>query len=474
MNRRNVLVAWFILIGWHAASTDILAREAATARPAVQQPRAVRVQSGTLDIAVLSRASGNGTTDDTASVQRALSRCSELGLTCIIPRNTTYLITGELFLWGRGSLVGTDATSILKIRTGSKLRVLNIGIGSTNPDDAYQKKPAWSGTIRGVTFQTDDTGPASPSTARMIFFWRTNGGTIVSNTFLFGDGSTYSATSSGNNNNIVRGCAGENPTPLDGACVRRNLTITGNTVTASQDNLGGEGFGLNLFDGVEIANNTVSGVGDDMIGIHFSDNVNIHDNTLAGVDGRLFVAQSRNVTVFRNHISRMASTANGTWYAGSALIYVGHENDATNVQPAPTNVIVRDNTVVLPNGSIESGPAFYIRGPRRVVIERNTLQNDASGGSTQGMQITSFPYSSGTWTDPTGLDSGNVGRVHSVIVQGNDLTVGSQHRSILMTGACATNYLGNASNPGVVIRGNTASAYQFICGPTQSGNVTIP
>ena len=113
---------------------------------------------------------------------------------------------------------------------------------------------------------------------RIIFLWRSEGGTISHNTFHIGPYG-YGPTSSGNNNNIVRNG--------NANCIRKNITITDNIITAEgTDVIGSEGIGLNQWDGAEIARNKISGVGDDMIGIHFSNDVNIHDNDLSGVDGR--------------------------------------------------------------------------------------------------------------------------------------------------------------------------------------------
>ena len=43
---------------------------------------------------------GDGITDDTVLVQKALSYCSDNGITCTVPANRRFLIREPLFLWG--------------------------------------------------------------------------------------------------------------------------------------------------------------------------------------------------------------------------------------------------------------------------------------------------------------------------------------------------------------------------------------
>ena len=107
-----------------------------SAQPAWSNLQALQVflqalQTGTLDIALYSGAIGDGIADDTAQVQKALTVCSNQGLTCVISANKSFLITKELYLWGEGKLVGVDSTSSLYLNTGSVPYVLNVGIGST-------------------------------------------------------------------------------------------------------------------------------------------------------------------------------------------------------------------------------------------------------------------------------------------------------------------------------------------------------
>lgn len=407
------------------------------------------IHAGTLDIAMYSGAVGDGIADDTAQVQKALTVCSNQGLTCVIPANKSFLITKELYLWGKGNLVGVDTTSRLYLNTGSVPYILNVGIGGVQ-----QLKPKWSGRIQHVTFQG-----VGPGTGRVIFLWRSEGGTISHNIFNIGPYG-YGPTSSGNNNNIVKNG--------NANCIRKNIKITDNIVTAEgTDVIGSEGIGLNQWNGAEIARNRISGVGDDMIGIHFSSDVNIHDNDLSGVDGRLFVANSHHVTIINNNITREASKLTGLWYPGIALLYIGHEADVTNNESAPANITAHGNTLTYNAGSIDHGAAIYVYGPRNVTITNNKVINNSSTSTAVGIHLLPFLFSKGAvWIDPDGLDPPTVSRVHNVTISNNNLNGGSHPLSLIETGQHCAHYVGL-----VRIVDNIAKEYSFICGPVTSGNV---
>ena len=418
--------------------------EGGSAKTPLTQPR------NTIDIATYSGAAGDGVMDDTARVQRALTVCSDLGWTCVIPANKTFLVTREIYMWGGANLVGTDATSKILLSTGSVPYILNIGISGVQ-----QLKPKWTGTIDHVTFQGVGAG-----SGRIVFFWRSEGATLSHNVFDVG-AYHYGPTSSGNNNAIV----------VDGNMnyIRKNITITDNTILATgTDVIGSEGIGLGQWDGAEIARNTVSGVGDDMIGIHFSNNINIHDNNLSGVDGRLFVSNSRHVTIANNKVARMASGLTGLWYQGIALLYIGHEANATNNNYAPTNITVQGNTLTYPAGAIDNGAAIYIYGPRNVTVINNTVVNNSSTINVTGLHLLPHAFTGGAvWTDPGGLDPTTVSRVHDVTISGNNLSAGAYHLPLVETGALCTHYVGV-----VTITNNTARGYSFICNPVNGANIT--
>lgn len=402
-----------------------------------------------LDIAAFSGAVGDGITDDTAQVQLALTKCSNEGLTCVIGTGKNFLITSELYLWGDANLLGRDDTSRLSIQTGTIPYVLNIGISGVN-----QIQPVWHGTIMNVTFIGVDNG-----TGRLIFFWRADGIRILENTFLIGN-SAYGPTSSGNNANIL--------TDGPGVYVRKNALIADNVILANGENASGnEGIGLNQWDGADITRNIVTGVADDMIGIHFSRNIRVYENEIAGIDGRLFIANSSNVTIRNNKVARIASPTTGEWFVGVALIYIGHEGDISHTFEAPTLINVQGNQLTYNAGAIDNGAAIFIFSPRLVTVQQNIVINNSATASDVGIHILPFTYVNGTWNDPAGLDT-NVARVYETLVRDNNLTAGTFSTRLIETGQTCAYYFGPIN-----IGNNVAKSFSFICNPFTEGNVAV-
>ena len=411
----------------------------------------VKMDIEILDISTISSAVGDGIADDTVEFQNALTVCSTTNSECLIPANTSYRITGPVYMWGGAHLRGESSSSTITLETGSTPYVFNFGIGGVQ-----DLKPKWTGSVSHVTFLAADQG-----TGRILFPWRAEDVQIHHNVFDLGH-STYGPVSSGNNNNIV----------INGFvnCIRKTIQVTDNIVIVSGTNtVGSEGFGLNLWDGAVIARNTVLGAGDDMIGIHFSKNIEIRDNYLEGVDGRLFVANSSNVSMYNNYVARVASPYDGMSYVGIALIYIGHEGDQTHGFTAPKDITVIGNTLVYMPGSVDTGSAIYVYGPRNVTIAGNLIRDYSLAPQQAGIYILPYVYTSGTWTDPDGLDTDNVSRVYDVSVYNNNISAGTNGLRVRMTGQTCAYYVGTVS-----ITNNIASDFSFICNPINSGNVVEP
>lgn len=405
------------------------------------------IPDGAINVVEFAGAVGDGIVDDTIRVQQALTHCSNNGFVCAIPQHKTLRITRPLYMWGSADLVGVDETSQIYLETGAEPYIINFGISGPQ-----QLQPAWNGKVENVTFR--GIGPGS---GRILFFWRVDGAQIVNNQFHYGTYS-YGAMSSGNNNNIV----------VNGHIntIRKNITITGNTIDADTTNIGNEGIGLNQWDGATITHNIINGVGDDPIGIHYSKNVQIEYNDLKSVDGRLFVSNSSNVQIRGNTIQRIASSQTGLWYAGISLLYVGHENNSTNGFSAPDTITIENNTLKYPLQSIDNGSAIYVYGGRNIHVHGNTIENDSLTGTITGIHILPFVYTSpAVWTDPFGLDTNNVSRLYSHVITSNHLT-GTRPQLIRETGQTCAYYLGP-----ITISNNVAGGYSFICNPTEENNV---
>ena len=385
-------------------------------------------------------AKGDGRTDDSMNVQKALSYCSRWGATCKISANTTYLITQPLFLWGNSRLQGADGSGALVFSAASAPYLLNIGISRKNGLEA-----PFQGEISNVTFKV-----IGGSGGRIIYFWRTRNAEIDHNTFYVGN-YPYSATSSGNDNDwVANGLAN---------CVRESVTITGNKIFATAAEGGSEGIGLVNFDGAAISDNEVVGVGDDAVGIHFSKRVVVANNLLRSVRGRLFVANSKQVTVTHNTVERMSSATDHRFYAGIALIYVGFEDQNGNSWNAPRDIQIRENHMYYPPGSLDQGAAINLNGVKATTVEDNRIVNDSPQVIATGLHVSPVLFS-GPWNDPEGIESGSIASVWDVDIRRNR-SEGKYPQNLVMTGNCV-NYKGT-----VTVQENVARDFSFYCDTTE-------
>jgi polygalacturonase len=402
----------------------------------------LRAWSGTSNEIDIGRfgAKGDGQTDDSINVQKALSYCSRRGVTCRISANTTYLITQPLFLWGSARLQGTDGSGTLVFSAASAPYLLNIGISRKNGLET-----PFQGEISDVTFRVIG-GPGG----RIIYFWRTRNAAIDHNTFYIGN-YAYSATSSGNDNDwVVNGFSNN---------VRENIKITGNKIYASASAAGSEGIGLADFDGAAISENQVVGVGDDPMGIHFSTHVVVNNNLLRSVHGRLFVANSSEVAITDNTVERMSSASDHKFYEGIALIYVGFEDQDSNSWNAPHDIQIRGNHLYYPPGALDQGAAINLNGVKATTVEDNEIVNDSPSVIATGLHVSPVLFS-GPWHDPEGIEVGSIASVWDIDIQRNK-SGGKHPQNIIMTGNCA-NYKGR-----ITVQENVAQDFTFYCDNTE-------
>jgi len=380
---------------------------------------------------------GDGVTDDTQAFQKALSLCSEQGITCGVPSGKSFLITAPLYIWGKANLVGDKLQGSIVFNGGDSPYLMNVGIGGPQ-----RLKPPFSGRIANVRFVT--SGGAG---GRILYFWRTENAVIADNRFEVGE-YAYSATSSGNNNKWLSGLRDY---------IRKDIQIKGNTIVAQATNGGSEGIGLEHFDGALIQDNTIIGVGDDPIGIHFSQNVKILNNRMSSTHGRLYVSNSVDVEISHNEHERMASLKDGKFYYGIALLYIGFESyDEPKGYRAPTNIRLNANRLHYPEGAIDEGGAIYLYGLRNGIIENNQIVNDSAlVNKASGLHLLPARFS-GKWEDPTNMDENNVAKVRDVIIADN-VSMGKYPLGFRMTGNCIE-YLGP-----VHVKNNIAKFHKFYC-----------
>jgi Right handed beta helix region len=403
-------------------------------------PSGLSVAKGTAQ-AVISPISfgaiGDGVTDDTQAFQKALTLCSKQGTTCVVPAGKSFLITAPLYIWGKANLVGDKLQGSIVFNAGASPYLMNIGISGPQ-----MLEPPFSGEISGIAFKV-----VGGNSGRTLFFWRTVGAVITKNHFDFGPYS-YSATSSGNDNNVV----------VNGFtnCIRKDIKITDNTVVATSNWDGSEGIGLGSFDGALIMNNKITGVGDDPIAIHFSENVKILNNDLRSVDGRLIVVNSKHVEIANNRHERIRSPKDGTFYGGISLLYIGFEDvSVANNFAAPTDMQIHHNTLYYPDGSVDAGAAIYLYALRDVTVENNQVINDSSTGIAIALHLLPLPLTV-PWEDPDKIDSPKVARVHNASIIGNT-SLGKYPLLIGMSGNC-DEYAGT-----LVVKDNVAGNVSFYC-----------
>lgn len=381
-------------------------------------------------------AKGNGITDDTQAFQRMLDMCSARGITCVVPAGKSFLITGPLYIWGKANLIGSGSHGSIVFNNHTSPYLINIGISSP-----HVLEQPFSGEISGVTFKV-----VGGRGGRILFFWRTQGAVVSSNLFDVGE-YEYSATSSGNDNNIVKNGFVN--------CIRKDLTITNNVITATADRNGSEGIGLGHFNGAVIFNNKIRGVGDDPIGVHFSKHIRIENNELASVDGRIFVSNSERVTILKNRHERIRSPKNGKFETGISLLYVGFETLKGNNNAAPSDIHVSENTLYYPAGSIDRGSAIYLYGPRDVFVGQNEIINDSGQVAATAIRVLPAKFA-GSWKDPDLVDPSHVARVHNVSIIAN-VSGGRYPLPMDMSGNC-DEYVGT-----LTVAGNTAPNFRFYC-----------
>ena len=380
-------------------------------------------------------AKGDGITDDTKSLQRAFNVCSNKSLTCIIPDGKNFLVTSPLFLWGKANIESNKAMGTITFNVQSAPYLLNIGISA-------RRKPAqpFTGRISGVNFKV-----VGGSGGRIIFFWRTDGATIVNNTFDVGR-YAYSATSSGNDNYwVVNGFTNS---------IRKNISIIGNKILATSNDSGSEGIGLGDFDGVLIGGNSIVGVGDDPIGIHSCKNVKIVRNDVKSVDGRIFAVNSANVEIAYNNHERIRSLDDGKFYKGIALIYAGFETLKDHEFSARTNYYIHHNYLYYPAGAIDGGAAIYLYGPIRSVVKFNQVVNDSAFVTATALHL--LPAPSSEMTGDHGHIDSNIAQTWDVEISHNE-SKGKFPKEMIMTGNCA-DYQGT-----VLVKNNIASGFKFYC-----------
>lgn len=436
---RHLILAWgFVTLFAGLIGNAVIAKEQRPESGSVGQARSHAESVLVTEFGVV----GDGRADDTRNFQRALNACSIKNIECTIPENKKVRITKPIYIWGNSSLYGERGAEILPdMQDLTDRYVVNLGISGKHAPE----KP-FLGYIGNITFRPI-SGPSdkwlkdkTPIAGRVIQIWRAENAGITNNTFHLG-AFHYGATASHNNRFWLKGRP-----------IKKQLTISGNTINATSGSHGMEGIGISNAEMITISNNHIKGVGDDVIGVHFCNNVKIVENQAEGVDGRIFLSNSRNILVKDNVISRGPSPLDGQYKKGVALIYVGFEFPARVREPKPMNTQIINNTLIYPDNAIDGGATINIRGAENTLISGNTIINNSPMVKAHGIWVA-------PWEDP---------KIRSIVVNQttypiigarivNNKLIGKYPLKIVQTGRCI-GYVGQ-----VQITGNLAKIGRLSC-----------
>ncbi len=386
-----------------------------------------------------------GTGDESAKLQTAFDSIAGTGNTLTIPSGMTITVTKNMFLYGSCSIRGLDVNNSSTIQCDADLsndlgRQYWISVGISRHRNNGGVQNTFNGSIKDMTIKATSNAKFS----RAIFIFNTNGTTIDNVKFDFTSGVSnppdclFGATESGNNGNWEP----------NGATSMTNVTIKNSIINTNHSHTDSEGFGLCNVNIVLIDNNTLNNIGDDPIGCHNATNVTISNNTCYSIDGRILVDNCTNATISGNYVERVAERGT-TWYGGGAMIYAGLEIPGA---PAPGNITVTNNTVVIPSSVPAYTYGIRLLGVRTAAVSSNLLKMDsANGGCCIRIEAdTSQP----SWNDPAipQLDADHIARPRDVTISNNVLS-GSYPGGIEQTGVSA-----NLTGP-FTVQNNTAGSY---------------
>jgi len=358
-----------------------------------------------------------GTGDESGKLQSAFDSVAGTGNTLTIPSGMTITVTKNMFLYGSCSIRGLDVNNSSTIQCDADLNNdlgrqywISVGInrhkGNLNP---VAVQNTFNGSIKDLTIKATSNAKFN----RAIFIFNTNGTTLDNVKFDFTGGISnppdcfFGATESGIDSNWEPG----GPTSMT------NVTIKNSTINAKHSHTDSEGFGLANVNTVLIDNNSINNIGDDPIGCHNLTNVTITNNTCSSIDGRILVNNCTNATISGNYVKRVAERET-TWYGGGAMIYAGLEKANA---PAPGNITVTNNTVVIPSQVNSYTYGIRLLGVRTATVSSNLLKMDSPCGGC-GIRIeadTSEP----SWNDPAipQLDPDHIARPRQITISSNIL-----------------------------------------------------
>lgn len=370
-----------------------------------------------------------GAGDESTKLQTAFDSVAGTGNTLTIPADMTITVTQNMFLHGSCSIRGLGVNNSSTIQCDADLandwgRAYWLCLGISNHKNDGGVQDAFNGTISNLCVKASSNAKFS----RGIFIFNTSNLTISNVLFDYRSGTSnvneclFGATSSGNNSNWEP----------QGAKTISNITVTGCTIVANHRYTDSEGIGIGNASNVTISHNFIYGVGDDPIGCHFIDGLTITNNFCYSIDGRILTNNCTDVEVSNNYCERIPEFGT-TWYGGGSMTMAGLEGN--NNCPAPENLLIKDNVIVIPNQTTAYTYGIRILGGRTVTIDSNIIQmNSPNGGGCIRIEAdTAYP----SWTDPDGIDADHIARPRNITIT-NNLLNGLYPGGIQQTGVATT------------------------------------
>jgi len=334
-------------------------------------------------------ATGDGVTDDTASLQAAIDSADVADCDVEVPPGR--YATDNLFFGSSGSLLGHGKAELYLAATPTESRWINVGYKNVGATTAFPL----TGRIDGLTF----TMAPGQTASELLHIAHYDRGTVSNCTF----------NTNGNVGSKVLGISFNDSYYFSGAVFRDGITVKDNRFNMQLDASEsiGAGNGKNVF----ISRNTITESGDDL-GVHTCEGVRIENNTVESTSQpRIYLSDSQDAVITGNRVKYSG-------LLGGMGIYVGQES--TSTPNVVRRVSVTNNEIVFGSGITTTGAAVGIRleGPKSTTVTGNHLYDETSvvGGVAR---IAIENQNLVGWVDPDGVDPNDSPQCRDVVVSRN-------------------------------------------------------
>jgi hypothetical protein len=417
------------------------------------------------DIRTFANIVADGTTDDFAALQAAIVTAEAASWDLFWPEGvyTRVLFTStnsNIFIHGKISLYGANARNCgIKIgknynhTPGTHAPLFAWGIASKGAT-----VDAWVGTMDNLGFVLESS---CGTFERLNHFYEWHDCTI-SNCYADFRATTFTL------GQFAGGWFSNNQQPTWATSQShdsKRIRILNNTGYASCYHQNSEAIGLTYLVDSQVIGNYCEGFADD-IAVHGGRNVTVSYNTHKAVAGRFYFEECQGVRVIGNHLERIKDPGGAYLNTTRGIMVAWPQQFVT--QYANADVIIRDNTIVMPIGSFCSVMIQVESGQDGITIADNKLWNFGTTDTTGSISITSAQYA--TWTGPTTIDpqggavadpdagTGGVVRLRSANISGNQCLGPGWAAG---EGSCGISLATNGILGPVIVSGNTCGAYNM-------------